>query len=182
MCTACENLVDPKQIKLDEVIVKYQSENGPLIPILQEAQEVYGYLPADVLKHISKATRIPLAKIYGVVTFYSQFRLAPVGRNLINVCLGTACHVRGGTRIVDALADELGIKPGQTTPDKKFSLEAVNCLGCCAIGPIILMDGVYHGEMSPQKAIKLVKTLATEKKDDKVKVSKRAGKVTSQLG
>ncbi|HZK85212.1 MAG TPA: NAD(P)H-dependent oxidoreductase subunit E, partial [Desulfosporosinus sp.] len=81
MCTACEELVDPKQLELDKVIIKYQHENGPLIPILQEAQEVYGYLPPHVLKHISKETRIPLAKIYGVVTFYSQFRLSPVGRN-----------------------------------------------------------------------------------------------------
>lgn len=166
-----------------KIVDELRGKNGKLlISLLEDIQDRYRYLPESVLREVSRKLDIPLRDVYGVATFYSAFSLIPKGEHIVTVCLGTACHVRGGTRIVEALSDELGIQPGQTTPDKKFSLEAVNCLGCCAIGPIILMDGVYHGEMSPQKAIKLVKTLATERKDDKVKVSKRTGKVTSKLG
>ena len=150
MGTVCENLVDPKQIKLDEIIVKYRDENGPLIPILQEAQAVYGYLPAHVLKHISKATRIPLAKIYGVVTFYSQFRLNPVGRNLINVCLGTACHVRGGAKILESIEKNLKIKDGETTEDGRYTLEIVACIGACGLAPVISINNEVHGRLIPE--------------------------------
>jgi len=156
LCTACENLVDPKQIKLDEVIVKYQSENGPLIPILQEAQEVYGYLPADVLKHISKATRIPLAKIYGVVTFYSQFRLAPVGRNLINVCLGTACHVRGGANVLDMIEKTTKIKDGETSDDRRYTLEIVACIGACGLAPVMSINGQVYGRLEPESVAEIL--------------------------
>lgn len=150
MDTMCEDLVDPKQVKLDEVIIKYRHENGPLIPILQEAQEVYGYLPAHVLKHISKSTRIPLAKIYGVVTFYSQFRLAPVGRNVINVCLGTACHVRGGAKILETIEKDLKIKDGATTEDGRYTLEIVACIGACGLAPVIAINSEVHGRLSPE--------------------------------
>lgn len=156
MCTACENLVDPKQIKLDEVIVKYRYENGPLIPILQEAQEVYGYLPADVLKHISKATRIPLAKIYGVVTFYSQFRLAPVGRNLINVCLGTACHVRGGANVLDMIEKTTKIKDGETSEDRRYTLEIVACIGACGLAPVMSINGQVYGRLEPESVAEIL--------------------------
>jgi NADH:ubiquinone oxidoreductase 24 kD subunit len=143
--------VDPKQIKLDELIIKHRHEDGPLIPILQEAQEVYGYLPAHVLKHISKATRIPLARIYGVVTFYAQFRLTPVGRNLINICLGTACHVRGGAKIVETIEKELKIKDGATTEDGRFTLEVIACIGACGLAPVISINNEVHGRLSPDK-------------------------------
>lgn len=156
MCTACENLVDPKQIKLDEVIIKYQDENGPLIPILQEAQEVYGYLPADVLKHISKGTRIPLAKIYGVVTFYSQFRLAPVGRNLINVCLGTACHVRGGAKVLDMIEKSTKIKDGETSEDRRYTLEIVACIGACGLAPVMSINGQVYGRLEPESVAEIL--------------------------
>jgi NADH-quinone oxidoreductase subunit E len=147
---ACEDLVDTKQVKLDEVIIKYRHENGPLIPILQESQEVYGYLPAHVLKHISKVTRIPLAKIYGVVTFYSQFRLAPVGRNLINVCLGTACHVRGGAKILETVEKYLKIKDGVTTEDGRYTLEIVACIGACGLAPVLSINNEVHGRLLPE--------------------------------
>lgn len=150
MGIACENLVDPKQIKLDEIISKYRNENGPLIPILQEAQGVYGYLPAHVLKYISKAIRLPLAKIYGVVTFYSQFRLTPVGRNLINVCLGTACHVRGGAKILETMEKSLNIKDGATTEDGRYTLEIVACIGACGLAPVISINNEVHGRLSPE--------------------------------
>ena len=150
MGIACENLVDPKQVKLDEIINRYRNENGPLIPILQEAQGVYGYLPAHVLKYISKAMRIPLAKIYGVVTFYSQFRLTPVGRNLINVCLGTACHVRGGAKILETMEKTLNIKDGATTEDGRYTLEIVACIGACGLAPVISINNEVHGRLSPE--------------------------------
>ncbi|ODA38931.1 NADH-quinone oxidoreductase subunit NuoE [Desulfosporosinus sp. BG] len=150
MCTTCENLVDPKQIKLDEVIIKYRDENGPLIPILQEAQEIYGYLPADVLKHISKGLRMPLARIYGVVTFYSQFRLTPVGRNLINVCLGTACHVRGGAKVLETIEKGLKLKDGETTEDKRYTLEIVACIGACGLAPVMSINGQVYGRLEPE--------------------------------
>lgn len=156
MCTTCENLVDPKQIKLDEVIIKYRNENGPLIPILQEAQEVYGYLPADVLKHVSKATRIPLAKIYGVVTFYSQFRLAPVGRNLINVCLGTACHVRGGANVLDTIEKTTKIKDGETSEDRRYTLEIVACIGACGLAPVMSINGQVYGRLEPENVAEIL--------------------------
>lgn len=151
MSTACKDLVDPKQIKLDEIINKYKHENGPLIPILQGAQEVYGYLPAHVIKHISKAIRIPVARIYGVVTFYAQFRLTPVGRNLINICLGTACHVRGGAKVVETIEKELKIKDGATTEDGRFTLEVVACIGACGLAPVISINNEVHGRLSPDK-------------------------------
>ena len=150
MGIACEDLVDTKQVKLDEVIIKYRHENGPLIPILQESQEVYGYLPAHVLKHISKVTRIPLAKIYGVVTFYSQFRLAPMGRNLINVCLGTACHVRGGAKILETMEKYLKIKDGATTEDGRYTMEIVACIGACGLAPVISINNEVHGRLLPE--------------------------------
>ena len=150
MCTTCEDLVDPKQIKLDEIIAKYKHENGPLIPILQHAQEVYGYLPTDVLKHIGKATRIPLARIYGVVTFYAQFRLTPSGRNVINVCLGTACHVRGGAKVLETIEKAIKIKDGQTTEDRRFTLEIVACIGACGLAPVISINNEVHGRLLPE--------------------------------
>jgi len=156
LCTACEELVDPKQLKLDEVIIKYQHENGPLIPILQEAQEVYGYLPPHVLKHISKATRIPLAKIYGVVTFYSQFRLAPVGRNVINVCLGTACHVRGGAKILEVIEQSLKIKDGVTSDDRRYTLEIVACIGACGLAPVMSVNGQVYGRLVPESVAEIL--------------------------
>jgi len=156
LCTTCENLVDPKQIKLDEVIFKYSKENGPLIPILQEAQEVYGYLPADVLRHVSKGTRIPLAKIYGVVTFYSQFRLAPVGRNLINVCLGTACHVRGGANVLDMIEKTTKIKDGETSEDRRYTLEIVACIGACGLAPVMSINGQVYGRLEPENVAEIL--------------------------
>lgn len=150
MSTACEELVDPKQIELDEIINKFRHENGPLIPILQGAQEVYGYLPAHVLKHISKGTRIPLARIYGVVTFYAQFRLTPIGRYLINVCLGTACHVRGGSKVLETIEKQLKIKDGETTDDGRFTLEIVACIGACGLAPVISINNEVHGRLVPE--------------------------------
>lgn len=150
LSTGCEELVDPKEVKLDGIIVKYRQEKGALIPVLQEAQEVYGYLPAHVLKHISKALRIPLAKVYGVVTFYAQFRLAPMGRNVISVCLGTACHVRGGAKVLETIEKELNIADGETTEDGRYTLEIVACIGACGLAPVMSINNEVHGRLTPE--------------------------------
>ena len=136
-----------------------------LIPILQDIQENYRYLPEECLIQVSGKLQIPLIDVYGVATFYQSFSLAPKGKHIIVVCLGTACYIRGGRKIVDVLTNELKIEPGSITKDKKFSLETVNCLGCCAIGPIVLIDDTYYGEMTPKKIVKLIKTLKREKDD-----------------
>jgi NADH:ubiquinone oxidoreductase subunit E len=146
-------------ILIDNLAKKH---NGLLISILEDVQEHYNYLPEKVLRAVAKKLRLPLRDVYGVATFYSAFSLKPKGEHIMTVCLGTACHVRGGQRIVDTISNELDIKPGETTLDMKFTLETVNCLGCCAIGPILLVDGVYHGEMTPRKTLKLLETLSKE--------------------
>lgn len=148
MGEGCRELVDPKEEKLDQVIAQYKSENGALIAVLQGAQRIYGYLPTHVLKHVSKAMRIPLAKVYGVVTFYAQFRLTPMGRNVISVCLGTACHVRGGAKVLETIEKKLLIKDGETTEDGRYSIEIVNCIGACGLAPVISINGEVHGRLN----------------------------------
>ena len=150
MSEACKDLVDPKQVKLDEVIARFKQEKGALIPVLQQAQEIYGYLPAEVLTYVAKAMRIPLARIYGVVTFYAQFRLAPMGRNVISVCLGTACHVRGGGKVLETIEEETGVKDGETTEDGRFTVEIVNCMGACGLAPVLAINGNVHAKLTPE--------------------------------
>ncbi len=151
MSVACDDLVDPKDEKLEELLAHYTGQKGALIPVLQKAQEIYGYLPSDVLKRISKGLRIPLAKIYGVVTFYAQFRLTPMGRNVVRVCLGTACHVRGGAKVLEIIEKELKIKDGGTTEDERFTLEIVACIGACGLAPVFSVNNKVHGKMTPDK-------------------------------
>ncbi|MHA2009123.1 MAG: NADH-quinone oxidoreductase subunit NuoE family protein [Promethearchaeota archaeon] len=148
----------------EEFIDKSIKRHGNfLIPILQDIQEYYKYLPEEFLIQVAEKLQISLIDVFGVATFYQTFSLVPKGEHTIIVCLGTACYIHGGEKIVDALRSELNIEPGNVTEDKKFSLETVNCLGCCAIGPMILIDGDYFGEMTPKKIIKLVKTLKRKK-------------------
>lgn len=128
-----------------------------LIPLLQLAQERHGFLPREDLMAIAALLEAPVAKVYGVATFYNQFRLAPVGRHIIRVCRGTACHVKGSALLLDALQAELGIKPGETTRDRHFSLEKVNCLGACGIAPVIAVDEEFHGRMSPRQITRMLK-------------------------
>ncbi len=137
---------------------------GFLISTLQDIQEHYRYLPKEALREVAKASGIALRDVYGVATFYSAFSFTPKGKHVITVCLGTACYVRGGVRIVDVLSKNLGINPGETTPDLQFTLETVNCLGCCAIGPTVVVNGKYHGQMTPQKTLKQIKRLVKKGK------------------
>jgi NADH-quinone oxidoreductase E subunit len=136
---------------VDCAIEKHGTKKQALIPILQDIQSDLNWLPEDVLKAVAEKLEVPLIDVYGVATFYRTFSLKPRGKHIITVCVGTACHVRGGQRIVDEMGKMLGIGPGETTPDKKFTLETVNCLGCCAIGPIVMIDGEYYGEMNTRK-------------------------------
>ena len=132
--------------KIKSFITKYRSEKKALISILQDIQAEYNYLPQEALRFVSESMGIPLIDILGVATFYRAFSLEPRGEHLITVCLGTACHVRGGYKILEEFEKKLNIEAGETTPDGQFTLETVACLGCCAIGPVVVIDGDYHAQ------------------------------------
>jgi len=137
--------------RLEEVFARHGDERGALIPVLQAAQGMYGYLPREVLEEIAKRLRVPLSRVYGIVTFYSQFYLTRRGKNVIRCCDGTACHVRGAVNIIHALEEKLGIRAGQTTPDYEFTLEVVYCLGSCALAPVAVVNDHILGHMTPEK-------------------------------
>ncbi len=134
--------------ELLKVISELKDEKGALMPILQKAQGIYGYLPIEVQKIIANATGIPLEKIYGVATFYSQFTLSPKGRNQISVCLGTACYVKGSGDIYNALMEKLGIVGGECTEDGRFSLDACRCVGACGLAPVMMVNGEVYGRLT----------------------------------
>ena len=144
---------------LDDVLDDYVGQDGAAIPVLQKAQEIYGYLPAEVLQHISSRLSIPVSQLYGVATFYAQFYLARRGRHTVRVCDGTACHVRGAPKIIDALERDLGIKAGETTADYRLTIEVVYCLGSCGLAPVAVIDDQVVGRLVPQKAIEIVREL-----------------------
>lgn len=144
--------------RLDEVLKDFEAGNESLlIPALQAAQNLYGYISKPVLERISEYLHIPLSRAYGVVTFYAQFRFAPTGKYKIRVCRGTACHVRGSKSILEALERELGIKDGETTSDLKFSLETVACLGTCFLAPVIMVNEKYFGKLTTKKVQEVLK-------------------------
>ena len=144
---------------LNPVIEKYKGKKGSLIPILQIAQEMYGYLPDESFNKIHKDTGIEVSELYGVATFYSQFRLSPVGKNIIKVCHGTACHVQDAVKITDALQEALKINDGETTEDGLFTLESVACLGCCSLAPVMMIGEDTYGKLSGKAAIKILKEI-----------------------
>lgn len=133
------------------VVEKYCGRPDGLISALQEIQDIYGYLPETALSYLSCELKVPMSKIYSVATFYAQFYLERRGKNIIRVCRGTACHVRGGKAVLDTVENRLGIKDSQTTGDYKFTLETVACLGACAMGPVIMVGDKYYGKMTPAK-------------------------------
>ena len=141
------------QIKrgVDSILDSYHHDKGMLISILQDVQIEYNYLPKEALIQVSQGLGVPLTRIYSVATFFKAFSLRPRGRHLVTVCLGTACHVRGGQRLVDKVERDYAIKAGETTADTKFTLETVNCLGCCALGPVVVIDGKYESQMNHDK-------------------------------
>ena len=148
--------------KLGAVFQEYGEEKGALIPVLQAAQGVYGYLPREVLQEIGRCLKAPLSQVYGVVTFYGQFYLERRGRNIIRCCDGTACHVRGAVNIIHALEERLGIKAGQTTPDYGFTLEVVYCLGSCALAPVVVVNDHIIGHMTPERMSEVIDHLLAQ--------------------
>ncbi len=149
---------------MNEVIDKFQREDGNLISVLQDAQEAYGYLPIDVINVIADRTGSKRAKIYGIATFYSQFRLKPRGKYMILTCQGTACHVNSSEAIAEALCEELNIEFGDSTNDLMFSLEEVACLGCCSLAPAIMINGEVYGNLTPKSAKKIIQDIYAAEK------------------
>lgn len=147
-CCCCGG-VDPRDQKLQEIIEKYKDTRGALIPVLHEAQEVYGYLPIEVQKKISEGLNVPLSEIYGVVTFYTQFSLNPKGKYKVSVCMGTACYVKGSGQILDKLKEKLGLEVGECSEDGMFSLEACRCIGACGLAPVITVNDDVYGRLVP---------------------------------
>jgi NADH-quinone oxidoreductase subunit E len=146
--------------QLDDILSDYQGDASELIPILQAAQEKFGYLPEEVMAGIARFLKLPPSAVYGVGTFYAQFKLTPTGRRTVKVCRGTACHVRGADRILQEIEKKLGIKPGETTSDLAYSLETIACFGSCALAPVMVVDKTVYGRMTPPKA---AQTLADSK-------------------
>ena len=136
--------------ELQDLFGKWQGTKGSLIPILQGAQEIYGYLPKEVLLIIARELKLPPSRVFGVVTFYAQFHLEPRGRNIVKVCLGTACHVRGGSKIYERMQEVLGVGDGETTEDLRYTLETVACLGCCGLSPVVMVNDDTHGRLEPE--------------------------------
>ena len=147
---------------IESTLEKYRDQKGSLIAILQSAQDIYGYLPMDVMAYISEEARVPLATIIGVATFYTQFRLKPVGKHLIMLCDGTACHVNSSELISAAITEELGIRDGETTADGLFTLQHVACLGCCSLSPVMMISGQTYGALTPDKTRQILRDLAKE--------------------
>ena len=141
---------------LNEILSQYPAEEPSLIQVLQDVHRAYNYLPCDVLVRVSDALSVPLAKVFSVATFYRAFSLTPQGKTIIRVCTGTACHIRGAPQLVEQLQRQLGIAPGQTTPDLGFTVKTVNCVGACAMAPVVIVGEKYHGKTRPGELPKLV--------------------------
>lgn len=146
-----ENMSEKSWKQLDQLLDRYRGTKGSVIPVLQQAQEIFGYLPKDALIKISKEIDIPISQVFGVVTFYSQFHLEPRGKNIIRSCQGTACHVRGAKAVLNAIREDLGLKDGQvTTPDLQFTLETVACIGACGLAPCLMINDDTHGRLTAE--------------------------------
>jgi NADH-quinone oxidoreductase subunit E len=144
---------------LDPILQQYKNVKGNMIPILQHTQDLYGYLPKEAFLRIAEETGLQLSDMYGVATFYAQFRLNPVGKHIIKVCHGTACHVQNANKITDALQESLNVKDGETTEDRLFTLESVACLGCCSLAPVMMVAGETYGKLSGSEASKIIKEI-----------------------
>ncbi len=158
------NIVEIEQDKadlssIDSLIEKYRNKKGNMIPILQGVQEIFGYIPRNAFKKISKETGLELSDMYGVATFYSQFRLNPVGKHIVKVCHGTACHVQNANAITDAIQEALKVSDGETTEDGLFTLESVACLGCCSLAPVMMIDDETYGKLTGDKAKKIIREI-----------------------
>jgi NADH-quinone oxidoreductase subunit E len=145
---------------LEEVLEQYAGQKGAVIPILQHAQEIYGYLPKEILAEISKRTGIPLSRLIGVATFYAQFRLTRRGKHLIRICDGTACHVRGASKVIETVEKDLSVPAGGTSSDYEYTMEIVYCLGSCGLAPVAVVDDKVYGRLTPNSMLEQVQSLA----------------------
>ena len=144
--------------QLQQVIEELKDQPGALMPVLQKAQGIFGCVPMDVQKIIAEGLGVTLSEVYGVATFYAQFTLEPAGKYIISVCLGTACYVKGADRVLTAIEEKLGIKSGECTPDRKFSIEACRCVGACGLAPVMTVNGEVYGKVTPEQAVKVIET------------------------
>lgn len=142
--------------RIDEILSPFKGEEGELIPILQKVQLEFGYVPEKAITRVAKFIRVPEVTVFGVATFYAQFKLVPTGRNVVRVCRGTACHVRGGARILKEVEKKLGIKPGESTPDLEYALETVACIGACALAPTMVVNNDTYGKMTTKKVAEIL--------------------------
>lgn len=149
--------------RLDEILSSYQGNEEELIPILQQVQQIFGYLPELAMKKIARFLKLPESTVFGVGTFYAQFKLVPSGRNIIRVCRGTACHVRGGARILREVEKHLSIKPGESSPDLEYCLETVACIGACALAPTMVVNKETHGQMTTKKVTEVLEQFRGKK-------------------
>ena len=158
-------LLDPDNAQsqdLREVVKTYKGKDGAIIPVLQKAQDIFGYIPPLAVDYISQELAVPSSALYGVITFYAQFHTEPRGKYVVRACRGTACHVKGGKAVIKTIQDKLGISDGETTSDLKFTLETVACLGACALAPVVVINNSYHGSMNPQKMLRILEQYEEE--------------------
>lgn len=151
-----------KDERIMKIIGRYEADAGMLIPIMQDLQAENGYLPPEQLRVLSKKLKVPLSRIYHVATFYSSFRLAPKGQHEVTLCMGTVCYLKGAGKISEAICEEYSIEPGGTTSDRLFTLQAVNCVGACALAPVMIVDGKYFDGVSTESALKIISGLSLE--------------------
>ena len=159
--------IDPA--RLDPLIARYKGKKGNVIPLLQGAQDIYGFLPKTAFEKIAGETGLELSDLYGVATFYAQFRLKPVGKFIIKVCHGTACHVQNSNSVTDSLQDALKVKDGETTADGMFTLESVACLGCCSLAPVMMIRDEAYGKLTGSEAVKIVKNIRIQEMESSKK-------------
>ena len=152
---------------IEQIVSRYGGERGMLIPMMQDLQAAYGYLPADQLRRLARRLELPLSRLYAVATFYASFRLAPKGLHEVTLCVGTVCHLKGADRIAEMIRQEFQVEPGGTTPDGLFSFQAVNCLGACAVAPVMVVDGKYYNSMTTESALEVLHGLAAEESVEK---------------
>lgn len=158
ICHGPEETEETIESQVAEILEAYGGEKGDLIPILQQVQQKFGYLPEQAMKYIARFVDVPESTVFGIGTFYAQFKLIPTGRNVIKVCRGTACHVKGGARILRGVEKRLGIKAGESTPDLEYALETVACIGACALAPTMVVDNDTHGQMTTKKVTQILKS------------------------
>ena len=155
------------QQTLEQILEGRRSQPNQLIEVLQDVQKNYGYISQETMRTASQGLGVPLIEVYRVASFYKAFRLKPSGKHVLTFCIGTACHVRSANMLLDQATRHLGVQPGEVTPDGLFSIEHVNCLGACALGPIVVENGTYHHHMTPAKVRKLIETLSIQKTEEK---------------